>query len=438
MPSKQGNAKRGETSLPKNRGTGFEDGFADPPVTPDEHANELKIYDPRIEECIQRYTARRRMSSDRAQLFMKYLFLGGIDTSQRQFTGTAQHVKDWKGDGYGPDELRAFTANEFLGHGGDSKGLFYSPDVPEHWDVDFAGIVAGFLGSYLPEQTYANSPEIRLAADTVLNFLNYVLLELPKIGEAGRVIPGDFNLACRVLFCSTGAPLDSGDFNPGYHLYQDEKVYSLPDGETIKFPDALDPCVTVPANFDAQLVFRSTIALHEPDHIARINDPSDPVRVINAFEEVYEVREIVFAERKLVDIYEGITEANKTARSVQPVGHIVLLPTIIEDGWDNHPTYAEGRVDSPGKPISLYMDHDVLKHLGVGMKMRATVCQLNLGSGLEFIKEVAELVPSFHVYLPQTLMMHYKPPKPDTRPPPSADDPDAEDRRMAALMEQED
>lgn len=60
--------KRGETALPRNRGTGFEglstlqlwllpqwspvtltlsttDGFADPPVTPDEYLNELEIYD---------------------------------------------------------------------------------------------------------------------------------------------------------------------------------------------------------------------------------------------------------------------------------------------------------------------------------------------------------------------------------------------------------
>lgn len=88
------------------------------------------------------------MTQDRAQLFAKYLYLGGVDTTQRQFTGTAQHVKDWKGDGYGPDDLRGFMANEFLGRGGDAKGQFYNPDAPEHWDVDFAGVVAGFL--YVP------------------------------------------------------------------------------------------------------------------------------------------------------------------------------------------------------------------------------------------------------------------------------------------------
>lgn len=320
--------------------------------------------------------------------------------------------------------------------------------------------VLTYSGSYLPEQTYANSPEIRLAADTISNFLKYVrhhdvcpeyaddiaqamkvcdqaVIELPKVGDAGRVIPGDFNLACRVLFCSTGVPLSSGDFAPDFQLYQDKKVRELADGEVVNFPGALDTCMSVPANFDAELIFKSTIALHEPDHIARLNDPTNPLRIINAFEEVYEVREIVFAEEKLVDMYKGITGSNDTRRPVQPVGHIVLVPTIVEDGWDNHPTHAEGRADDPGRPISLYMDHNVLKHLVVGMKMRATVCKLNIGDGLEFIKEVTELLPSFHVYLPQSLMMHYKTPKPDKRPPPSAEDPELEQRRMAALIAEE-
>lgn len=39
---------RGETSLNKYRGSGFEDGFADPPVTPMEHTAERQIYDPYV------------------------------------------------------------------------------------------------------------------------------------------------------------------------------------------------------------------------------------------------------------------------------------------------------------------------------------------------------------------------------------------------------
>lgn len=86
------------------------------------------------------------MGNERSALFSKYLALGGIDTTQRQFTGTAQMLKDWKDEGFTKDEIRGFTANDFLGHGGDDpKGKFYNPEYPQHWDVDFAGVVAGFL-----------------------------------------------------------------------------------------------------------------------------------------------------------------------------------------------------------------------------------------------------------------------------------------------------
>lgn len=85
------------------------------------------------------------MTPERLNLFHKYLALGGIDTTQRQFTGTAKQVKGWKDEGLTKDEIRGFTANDFLGHGDDPKGKFYNPEFPEHWDVDFSGVVAGYL-----------------------------------------------------------------------------------------------------------------------------------------------------------------------------------------------------------------------------------------------------------------------------------------------------
>lgn len=85
------------------------------------------------------------MTSERSVLFDKYLALGGVDTTQRQFTGTASFVKEWKDEGLTKDEIRGFTANDFLSHGDDPKGKFYNPAFPEYWEVDFAGVVAGYL-----------------------------------------------------------------------------------------------------------------------------------------------------------------------------------------------------------------------------------------------------------------------------------------------------
>lgn len=85
------------------------------------------------------------MNPARSALFSKYLALGGVDTSQRQFTGTAKHIKDWKESGYTADEIREMSANDFLSREQDPKGKFYNPEFPEHWDVDFAGVVSGYL-----------------------------------------------------------------------------------------------------------------------------------------------------------------------------------------------------------------------------------------------------------------------------------------------------
>lgn len=85
------------------------------------------------------------MPQERAVLFDKYLALGGVDTSQRQFTGIANYIKDWKSEGYTADEIRGMAANDFLSRDDDPKGKFYNPEFPEHWDVDFAGVVAGYL-----------------------------------------------------------------------------------------------------------------------------------------------------------------------------------------------------------------------------------------------------------------------------------------------------
>lgn len=50
---------RGETSLNKYRGSGFEDGFADPPITPMEHAAERQIYDPYVPRCVSEMLSKR-------------------------------------------------------------------------------------------------------------------------------------------------------------------------------------------------------------------------------------------------------------------------------------------------------------------------------------------------------------------------------------------
>lgn len=216
-------------------------------------------------------------------------------------------------------------------------------------------------------------------------------------------------------------------------MYDDKKVTE--DGERVNLACGFDTAVLAPANLNFKMVFKATIALHDPKIVERMKGATRGPRVINCFEEAYEVKEIALASQDLVDMYKGLTKPDPSLRPIGPVGHVGLVPTIIEDGWDNHPTLESGRAENPGEPITLYMDHAVLSQLREGTKLRLTICELDIG--VKFIKEVSEVLPAFHVFLPQTLMLHWKEPKLDMRPPPSADDPGAAERLEMEEIERE-
>lgn len=267
------------------------------------------------------------------------------------------------------------------------------------------------------------------------------MTELPRVGATGRSMPGDFNLACRILFCCSPGSAAQSDFSstvnkPQLIMFDDKMEHELAAGKMVKVPGAVDASVLVPGDFDATRVFLTTLALQEPEMIERAKYMKEkPIRVINVYEDAYEVREIVFVPEEFHVLYKAATAHDNSLREIGPVGYIVLTPTIIEDGWDGHPNLEEGRPRNPGKPISLYLDHAVLDHLVVGMKLRLAICETDMG--LEFIKECHEVLPSFHVFLPQTLMMNWKPPRLNDRLPPSAEDPDREEMQMQMQMEME-
>ena len=80
------------------------------------------------------------MDNARANLFDKYLTLGGIDTTPRMFQG----MKSLDMDDATNSDIRNMTAGDVI-YRGSNNGRYYNDDEPEHWDIDFAGVVAGFL-----------------------------------------------------------------------------------------------------------------------------------------------------------------------------------------------------------------------------------------------------------------------------------------------------
>ncbi|KAI1379503.1 Argonaute siRNA chaperone complex subunit Arb1-domain-containing protein [Hypoxylon crocopeplum] len=401
--------------------TGFEEFYADAPVTPTEAMLEQKeVYSSsrgfpdRIEECLQRYRANRRMDSERTMMFNKYLWLGGIDASPRQFTGFAND-RDTLAEA-DAEGVRQMTATDFVGGSG---CRFYNPLEPDDWFVDFEDIVKGFLSRIIPNIYMYDDVANRKAADTVKNFLNYVLMhdvcpeyienikaarnicdiapiELRMVHELLQQLPGAFNAAASSLFC-----------------------YRLVDKS-----DEVE-------NFDKLITFRLTVLLAMidqkiKDELMSTDDPTT-IRVINTKEEAYEVVDIIKPRRKDILVIQEELEKAGQAGKANPTGIIKLKPTIIEFGFDNLPRADE--VDLSNAESEEYLlEEDLLAKFEKGMKITTVVCELNIG--VRFIKEIKDVRVSFDQFLPQMLMENWKDNVPNDRPPPSASSPNTEDKAL--------
>lgn len=125
----------------------FTDFYADPPITPSEYNEEYfdvysnsRSFIERIEQCVQRYRAARKLDSVRANVFNKYITLGGIDTSMKAFTGGLDQDTI---ENFSAAEVARFQAQDYVR--GSTSLKFYNPDNARHWVIDFEGIAKGFL-----------------------------------------------------------------------------------------------------------------------------------------------------------------------------------------------------------------------------------------------------------------------------------------------------
>jgi hypothetical protein len=121
--------------------------YADPPITPEEALEErhdlfspARSFPDRIQTCIQRYRARRKLDSIKANCFNKYLILGGIESTNKAFTGGALD-EDTLATATA-EEIAAIQATDFVRPG--SK-KYYDPAESDKWVVDWEGVAKGFL-----------------------------------------------------------------------------------------------------------------------------------------------------------------------------------------------------------------------------------------------------------------------------------------------------
>ncbi|RDA94006.1 hypothetical protein CP533_5027 [Ophiocordyceps camponoti-saundersi (nom. inval.)] len=403
--------------LPKNRGTGFEEYFADPPMTPAEAAEEKdELYssdipfETRIQSCIQRFRVRRRLTIDKTRFFNEYLFLGGIDTNGNQFGGQDRSdLKDLT-----PAQRRDATATDTVHtDSATSDRFYYAGD--ENWTVDFTAIVAGFFSTSLDLLTGGNQWEMDSAADVIENFLRYVkhhdvcpeyqqdvdraiLLctdarhEWQLLDKLRCSFPGRFHSAASQLF----SPPSSGDHWASSSFSQPQKQ-------------------------DYKAIFYSACALLGETE-ALVAAKRGSTAVAREYNCTLQVVSIEPPSEGLADRFRSLF-IEQVQHHPSPIGKAFFKPATIEDGWVKPKT--DIPIDETG--TWLFFEKTILDYLKPGMKMELTIVELNVG--IRFVKAWSNLVPTYYTFLPQVLMKHFKSPRTEERPAASVHDPNADERR---------
>ncbi|KAH8885524.1 hypothetical protein GQ53DRAFT_659724 [Thozetella sp. PMI_491] len=425
----KGKRKKKKSRGTKKQGTGFEEYYCDPPITPAEYLEERQVYDPaasfpdRIQECIQRYRARRRLNNDQECIFSRYLMLGGIDVTVRQFQSTRNLDYETLEEST-KSELREIEASDVIPRGeGDPR--FYNPNDAEHWVVDFTGVVSGFLSVRLPSLVGGSRAWIEGGIKVILNFLKYVQLhdvcpeyaadvqcaqdvcntaikEMPLITDLMSELPGDFNRAAWSLF---------------YRQSEEDAVFEFDN-------DRIAPAMS--QKQARAIFFATTVAWASPEFCDQLIHAN--IQVESTFERVFEVlpfEEDWLPSNEIIKHYKHIRDEHGKSGRIHPTASILLQPSTIQDGFDvGELNYQEVTQSQYRDKTRIFLETKLAVRLKPGLKLRLVVSRLNVD--LFFIKEVKEVYPTFYTFLPQELMMAYKPPLPNERPAPSVEDPEAD------------
>jgi hypothetical protein len=229
--------------------------------------------------------------------------------------------------------------------------------------------------------------------------------ELPAVFQLSKELPGPFNLAARTLY----QPKIVDEFAFGNPMNQgmDEKT--------------------------AKRIFMATVASSEKltDRVVR----AGTIECLKTFQQVYEVTKLTLpAENPVEEIFHrGVqTSTGEGKNGTTPCGWMSLVPSKVEDGWDNERPRAPDALDME----VFLLEVNLMKQLREGMKLSLVVGVLNIG--LRFISEAREVYPTFYTFLPQELMINYREPAPNHRNPPSIDNPDADAEEAAMAKEMSD
>ncbi|KAI9376395.1 Argonaute complex, subunit Arb1 [Aspergillus egyptiacus] len=403
VPKKKKRNRRPKSKKGKNKPTGFEEYYVDPPITAEEHEFEQSFYDVsrpiihRMEDALLRFQKNRRIETERLEVFHKYLAYGGVNVSPKIFAGTIDR------------DLKEMDKDQILL----ARGQTAIDQDNSHLTIDFNAVVKGYLTSYFP---FVFNPEneemIKLATTTIRSFLSYLLYHdvcpeyKENIDEARKSCdiaekelwrnqqlmanePGDFNKACSTLF---------GGLE--YDLYVDNGHWRNPKEHTVQITKNI-----------ARKVVKFGLAVSGSDQLAKSFQHMDECAMLEGtmLEDIdgFEVVETVFLSEGHRKFYQD------HAPDLHPVG-VLRGRTYCDPGspeYDLSPEEREewSRRGRPTRELTFFLEESLLKHCYPGMKIITTVWEINCG--FHYFEDIKKVYASIYTVLANDLMIGWKKPR---------------------------
>ncbi|ODQ52127.1 hypothetical protein SAICODRAFT_72068 [Saitoella complicata NRRL Y-17804] len=355
--------KKKRSKKKKGTATGFEEFYAEGPLTPAEQAEEAELYSydksprERLELCVDRYRQKRRFDPTRTKIFSSYLSFGGIKSPNPNLNLNKQIEVENAND---MEEAQEFA-------GADTPALVEDDD--DDVEVDFTYVVRAFLAYHVPRKlAYISTQNLLTASELVLNFLRYIhahralpeysadivsaievakraCVEVPRNRMFGTSAPGRWNLGCSAVFggYSDGLWVDDAVENGGRPSWDNTVPSARSQQDTLKLSEARELITKVLG----------------PDALSA--------------KKVKE--EILLTE---------VTSINKSSDG--DLGTLMLKP------W-----HYEGMAPQETSVTSLEvkLENSALEHAYIGMHIDATFHQLD--NGMWYFDRVTGITPSFYI-----------------------------------------
>ncbi|KAJ5629559.1 hypothetical protein N7528_003216 [Penicillium herquei] len=383
--------------------TGFEEWGADGPLTPEEHAEDMSLYDPakplndRVEEALMRFDRKRRIESSRRNIFHKYLQYGGITIGPNFGTGVPAK------------ELKTMTKVEAM----QARSQTMIEKEREHLHVSFDEVVRGFLGSFFVRYFNPEGEEaIKFATNTISNFFNYLLFhevcpeyteDLLRARETCRIAdkelwknlqlvgkgPGPFNKSCSLLFggCYFEHAVDQQWKQEAFH----NGVLLTSDfaQKTVRH------AIAAAAPHEAASHFLALVTAKDSLTATKVKD-IDGFEIISVSEPEPSCRE--FYRRFAPDLTPvGVIKAKSFRDPNKP--HIDLSP---KEQWN----WDHGK--APSYKFEFLVEIDVLPLMYPGLKVLTDVWELNCG--IFYFDEIYSVYPTFYTVIANDMMLNWKRP----------------------------